>query len=91
MTTTIKPRTVAKLKELLAPYIGTTKLYTQSRHAPRDAPKYTDCFRRFDKLKYSDYCKRYRCEPPIAWALKPMCEPATRNSLIVLTIKKGGQ
>lgn len=42
MTTTIKPRTVAELKELLAPYVGTTKLYTQSRHPPLDAPKYTD-------------------------------------------------
>lgn len=42
-------------------------------------PECADCFRRFDKLKYSDYCKRYQCEPLIAWALEPMCEPKPRN------------
>lgn len=42
-------------------------------------PECADCFRHFDRLKYSDYCKRYWCEPPIAWALEPMCEPKTHN------------
>lgn len=26
-------------------------------------PECAECFRRFDALKYSDYCKRYWCEP----------------------------
>lgn len=42
MTTTIKPTTAAELQELLAPYIGTTKLYVQSKRPPNDTPKYTD-------------------------------------------------
>lgn len=42
MTTTIKPRTVAELKELLAPYIGTTKLYVQSKRPLYNTPKYTE-------------------------------------------------
>lgn len=42
MTTTIKPTTAAELQELLAPYIGTTKLYVRSKHPPYDTPKYTE-------------------------------------------------
>ena len=42
-------------------------------------PECVECFRRFDRIEYSDYCKRYRCEPPIAFALEPICEPATRR------------
>lgn len=42
MTTAIQPTTTAELKELLAPYIGTTKLYVQSKRPPYNSPKYTE-------------------------------------------------